>query len=168
MSVRFFWSATVLGIAALVPQLAQAQSEALSPAKRAEIERLLQTTGALQMGRQISGALSAQVVLNLQRTRPDIPKQVLDTLPAEVAATFEANTESLKNEIIPIYHRHFNQEELRQLNAFYATELGKKTIRVMPAMMGESMVVGQRWGQALAPQVNQRVTEKLRQQGIKP
>jgi hypothetical protein len=49
---------------------------------------------------------------------------------------------------------------------FYSTDLGKKTIRVMPALMQESMAAGQQWGQALGPQIEERVKARLKKEGV--
>lgn len=144
------------------------RAEELTPQKRADIEQLLEVTGALKMGTQMSAAVTQQLLQNLRRTRPDIPSAVLDLLPGEVAATFSAHAPGfIADEIVPIYHRHFTGQEVRELMAFYATPLGRKSLQAMPSMMQESMAAGQRWGQSLAPEIMQRVTDKLRQQGVK-
>lgn len=144
-----------------------ARADALSPEKRADIEQLLAMTGALSLGKQMAGAMVGSLTQSLKQARPDIPQRVLDMLPEEVIATFEENMDSFKDAMIPIYDRHFTGEEVKEMIRFYATPLGQKTIKVMPALMQEGMVAGQRWGQSLGPKINQRVTSRLRQQGVK-
>jgi len=68
--------------------------------------------------------------------------------------------------ITPIYHRHFTHDEIKGLIAFYQTDLGSKTIRVMPALLQESMSAGQQWGQTLAPEIRRRVLERLKAEGV--
>lgn len=157
----------VAALIALSVICAPVSAEELTPGKRADIERLLKMTGALSLGKQMANAVVVGLTQNLQKARPDIPANVLNMLPGEVAAVFDENMESFKQEIIPIYHKHFTGAELKELIKFYSTDIGQKTIKVMPALMQEGMLVGQRWGQALAPQINKRVTEKLKQQGVK-
>ena len=143
------------------------RADELTQEKRADIERLLQMTGALSIGKQMAGVVMSSFTRNLKKARPDIPENVLNLLPAEVEATFDENMDALKEEIIPIYHRHFTGAEVKGMIQFYSTELGQKTVKVMPALMQEGMLVGQRWGQSLAPKINQRITSKLMQQGVK-
>ena len=141
-------------------------AEELTPEKRADIERLLEMTNSLSIGRQMGAAMANNMTQVLKKARPDIPQKVLDTLPAEVMATFDENADSLMAEFIPIYHKYFTASEVKEMIRFYSTELGQKTIKVMPALMQEGMVVGKRWGEALGPRVKQRVTSKLKQQGF--
>jgi uncharacterized protein len=142
-------------------------AEELTREKRADIEQLLTMTGALSIGKQMATAVVANIVQSLKRSHPEIPQNALDFLPADVGAVFEENMASFKEEIIPIYHKYFTGAEIREMIRFYSTDLGKKTIRVMPAAMQESMLVGQRWGQALEPKIDQRIRARLKQQGIK-
>lgn len=41
------------------------------------------------------------------------------------------------------YRKHFSQDELRQISAFYATPVGKKMISVAPELMQEAMATVQ-------------------------
>lgn len=157
----------IAAIVALGLGCASASAEELTREKRADIERLLAVTGSLALGKQLASAITANLTQNLRQTRPDIPDKVLDLLPGEVTATFEENMGSLKEEMIPLYHRHFSAAEIKGLVNFYSTDLGQKTIKVMPLLMQEGMVAGQRWGQSLGPKVKQRIAAKLKQQGLK-
>ncbi len=144
-----------------------AKAEDLSREKRADIERLLEMTGALAIGQQMAVATAANYTQSLKKVRPDIPQDALNLLPAEIAAAFEENIGALRDQIIPIYHKHFTAAEVKEMIRFYSTDLGQKMIKVMPTLMREGMLVGQRWGESLAPKINQRVTNRLRKQGIK-
>lgn len=143
------------------------KADELTQEKRADIERLLVMTNAFSVGKQMSAAVVGILTQNLKKNRPDISQNVLDLLPAEVAATFDENIGSLKEDLIPIYHKHFTGPEIKEIILFYSTELGQKTIQVMPSLMQEGMIVGQKWGESLGPKINQRVTARLRKQGVK-
>lgn len=143
------------------------RADELTREKRADIERLLAMTGSLALSKQMAQAVTAGMTQTLKQARPDIPAKVLDMMAVEVNATFEENMPSLKDEMIPLYHRHFSASEIKGLVSFYSTELGQKTIQVMPVLMQEAMAVGQRWGQSLGPKIKQRVSARLQQQGIK-
>ncbi len=141
-------------------------AETLTPEKKADIERLLDMTGALAVGKQMATALSVNMSQTLKSVRPDIPQNVIDTIPVEVARVMEANIGALKEAIIPIYHKHFTADEIKEMIRFYSSDLGRKTIKVMPALMQEGMLAGQRWGQSLGPKVEQGVRAKLRREGV--
>lgn len=151
----------------LVTSFNPARADELTTEKRADIEQLLAMTGAVSLGKQMAGAVVANLSQNLKKARPDIPQNVIDLLPTEVMAVFEENIGSLVEVVIPIYHTHFTGAEVKELIRFYSTETGQKIIKVLPGLMQESMTAGQRWGQALAPLVNQRITDKLRREGVK-
>ncbi|HYD63673.1 MAG TPA: DUF2059 domain-containing protein [Noviherbaspirillum sp.] len=144
-----------------------ARAEDLTQEKRVDIERLLNMTGALAIGQQMAVAAAANYTQSLKKARPDIPQSVLNMLPAEVGATFEENVDSLKEQIIPIYHKYFTADEVKEMIRFYSTDLGQKMIKTMPALVREGMLVGQRWGESLGPKINQRVMDRLRKQGVK-
>lgn len=163
MKIRYVLASLALLVSFSLP----AKSEALSPEKRADIERLLDMTGAMALSTQMASAVTAQLFQVIKKARPDIPAKVLNALPAEVQATFSANTDSLKEAIIPIYHKHFSASEIKEIIQFYSTDLGKKTIRLMPALMQESMLAGQRWGQSLGPEIDRRVKARLKSEGVK-
>ncbi len=152
---------------ALCISCTSANAEDLTREKRADIEHLLAMTGSLSLGKQMASAITVSMVQSLKQARPDIPEKALDVLPAEIIATFDENIGSLKDEMIPLYHRHFSAAEIKGLISFYSTDLGQKAIKTMPVLMQEGMLVGQRWGQSLGPKIKQRVAAKLKQQGVK-
>lgn len=139
--------------------------EELSAQKQADIEKLLEMTSALALGRQMSDFFVTRYAQALRQTRPDIPQQVLDVLPEEVDAVVSANMDGLKAGVIPIYHKHFTGSEIAEMIEFYSTSLGQKTIQVMPVLMIESMQLGEQWGRSLAPAIEERIKARLREEG---
>jgi hypothetical protein len=140
--------------------------ETLTPQKHADIERLFAMTGALDLGKQFAAVFIAEYTKSLKKMRPDIPDNLINILPGEVLYVIDANMQSFKDELIPIYHNHFTHDEIRGLIDFYSTELGQKAIRTMPQMMQDGMVAGERWGQTLVPQVEQRIRDRFRREGV--
>jgi hypothetical protein len=138
----------------------------LSPQKRADIERLLEMTGATKIGKQMTVVLAAHMAQSLKQSHPEIPQKALDVLPEEVGAVFEAHIGTFLAAIIPVYHRYFTAEEIKGMIGFYSTDLGKKAISAMPGLMSESMVISQQWGQTLEPVISERVRARLKKEGI--
>lgn len=142
------------------------RAEDLTPAKRADIERLLETTGALNLGRQMSAYVVRHYLDTLRQARPDIPAAALDTIAPVVDEVIAANLPAFADQIVPLYHRYFTWAEIGALLAFYQTEVGRKSIQVMPQLLQESMQMGGKWGEALGPEIQRRVKERLKQEGV--
>jgi hypothetical protein len=68
--------------------------------------------------------------------------------------------------IVGVYAKHFAAEDVKGLVAFYNTELGKKLIGVMPALMQESVVVSQQWAEREMPRIGRVLDERLKKEGI--
>ncbi len=50
--------------------------------------------------------------------------------------------ENLKPDLLKIYSDEFTASELREINRFYATDVGKKTIEKIPALMAQGSQIG--------------------------
>ncbi len=130
---------------------AAARPAADEAGKEADIRKLLQLTGNLQMVNQ----MKSQMIEQMRQASPDLPAEMLTELSNEMRA------EDLENAMVPIYAKHFTNEEIKQLIAFYDSPFGKKLIREMPQIIAEANVVGADWGQGVV----KRVARKWRQSG---
>ena len=143
-----------------------AAADDLTPAKRADIERLLEMTGATRTSRQMAAASVQHMLRTLKQAHPGIPQKALDTLPEEVAIVLEAQIGVFVAQIVPVYHRYFTAEEVRGMIGFYSTDLGRKAISAMPGLMSETMVIGREWGESLSSAIADRVRARLKKEGI--
>ena len=146
-------------------------ADELTPAKRQDIERLMNITGAKNIAKQFAAATSIQMFRALKASRPDIPDRAFQVMNQELLAMFSEKMDApggLLDKMVPIYSKYFTDDEVKQLLAFYQTPLGAKSIRVLPQVVHESMQVGQQWGQELAPEIQSRVVAALKREGILP
>jgi len=141
-------------------------ADELSIEKRKDIEQLLTMTGALSLAKQIAMNFAQNAKNSLSESRPDIPAEVINQLPVIIGGVFDENTEALKNMYVPLYHKYFTASEVKEMIVFYASPLGQKTIKVMPALFQDSLKLGQIWGESVAPQVEKRIRENLMKKGI--
>ena len=88
-----------------------------------------------------------QMLPALKKMIPDAPEKFW----ADVMAEF--NADQIVELIIPVYQKHLTEQDVKEINAFYNSAAGKKLISVQPAIMQESMVLGQQWGQETARNV---------------
>jgi len=66
---------------------------------------------------------------------------------------------SLKDDMIKIYMAEFSESELNELNKFYQTPLGKKTVQKMPGMMAKGAEIGQKRVQEHLPELQATIAE---------
>ena len=70
--------------------------------------------------------------------------------------------QKLKPEYIKLYADVFTEEEIEGIAAFYRTPAGHAMIEKMPALLSQSMALGQRRMAALMPEI-QKTVEDLKQ-----
>ncbi len=159
---RFHYATLVVLLSALA---VSAPAPAGETEKDEDIRKLLEMTGTLDVGQQMTDTFMRQMVQTLTQARPDIPAGVYEVMREEVNSIIAENLDGFVEMIVPVYSRHFSEQEIKGLLAFYRTELGQKAIRVMPELVRESMVIGELWGRNLAPEIRRRVMERLEEQG---
>jgi hypothetical protein len=60
---------------------------------------------------------------------------------------------SLKDDMVKLYVAEFSESELNELNKFYQTPLGKKTVQKMPGLMAKGAEIGQKRVQEHLPEL---------------
>lgn len=125
-------------------------------------------TGAATNSEQYSRAFSQQLVSVLRMSNPQLPDLAVQIVNEEVSiiVTEAFNTESLQQEIYPIYARYFTLEELQGLIAFNRSPAGIKANQVMPNLMAESMQAAQSWSRTITPEISTRVLQRFNKEGI--
>jgi len=94
---------------------------------------LLELTNATAMGEHILGHI----------------KQMFDEEGEDLSFFEQANFDSLTEKMIPLYAKHFDDETLHALIAFYKTPVGRKLVTSMPEITIASMEVGREWAEEL-------------------
>jgi uncharacterized protein len=115
-------------------------------------------------------ALMPIIVKNLKpaivQNRPEIDRDY-DTIMPLLLEGMNARVNEIVDEITALYARTFTAEELREVTAFYRGPTGQKFLQKQPAIMQESMVIGQKFGQSVANEMQSRIVEELRKRGHK-
>ena len=131
------------------PAMSQAPGAA-TEAKRQDIRKLMELTGAAKVGQQIA----AQMIPMFKQGNPQVPQKFWDDVMKEF------DTKSMIDLIVPIYDKHLTHDDVKGLIAFYQSPLGRKMTGVMPQIAQESMQVGQQWGLQIAQRVQKRLEEQ--------
>jgi len=143
-----------LMLASTSPSFADDESKANEKSSEELAIELLELTGGVDMAHQVMQALSAQMRPLFPSVPEDLWNQLIGALDAD----------ELSMLVVPIYTRHYSNEDLRGLLEFYRAPLGQRLLEANPAIMQESMAAGGAWGQQKAAEL----IERLRQEGFTP
>jgi len=144
-------------------------AEELTPAKRDDIKRLLQATGSMQIARTMSQAVVNQMAETIKKARPDIPPRMFDVMSEEINKTISEEMTAkggFVDLMVVLYNKYYTHDDIKGLLAFFQSPLGKKASSLAPVMSREGLVIGQRWGESLAPKIEQRVKTRFKEKGI--
>lgn len=124
-------------------EVTKVEKTKITKGKEKDIHKLLKITGSEKLAQENFKLMLRQLKLAFYQ------------VPSEFWEGFEkkADMNQISNLIVPIYAKHFTQEEIQGLIAFYDTPLGKKMITKMPIIQQESMKAGQKWGEDLSKKV---------------
>lgn len=145
--------------------VAQAEEAPISAEFRTDIERLLDASGAVSIARQMVQVVSTQMIAVVKQRRPDIPERSLEVVPEAIGEVVDENRGSLTELLVGLYAKYFTDDEVKQLTQFYLSNAGRKLVQVTPMLVVDSVMIGQQWGQSIAPQIEKRVTDKLKAKG---
>ncbi len=123
------------------------------PASKESVRKMMTEAGSGKMGVQIM----EQMIPAIKKMIPDAPDKFWTDIMANV------NPNELINLVIPIYQKYLTEDDVKGIIAFYASPVGKKLIRVQPAIMRDSIRLGQQWGQQMA----RRILLKYKQKNYK-
>lgn len=146
-------------------------ADELTAAKRSDIRKLIDVTGGSQIASRFAAAMTQQMFSTLKAERPDVPDRALAVMQRELSALFNEKVDApggLIDDVVPIYSKYFSHAEIKELLAFYQSDVGRKAIAVLPQVVNESMLAGQRWGESMGPEIQRRVDAALRKEGLLP
>jgi hypothetical protein len=116
--------------------------------KDANIRKLLILTDAKGIfKRALEAQISAMKTNNVNRIPPKFWDEMLK----------EVDPDKFIELLVPVYDKHFSNDEIEGMIAFYETPLGKKLVSVLPEIMTESATAGDKYGQQIATKVIQRM-----------
>ena len=149
--------------------ISPAASDNIAPAKRADIEKLMRITGPPDVTKQLSNFFIRQMSQAIKASRPDLPPKTYRILGEEINRVIEEQMTAkggFLDMVIPIYAKHFNHTDIKGLLRFYQTDLGKKTIKIWPLILQESMTLAQDWSKSLGPIIQKNVNSRFEKEGI--
>ena len=115
-------------------------SAAIDPVKEKEIRSLLELIGARDAIQEAAGSATEQYRQKmLEASANNDRAQVLtNAYLADFQKKFDAD--SVTNQLVGIYDKHFTEEEIKDLLEFYGSPLGQKVAAEMPKISREAQV----------------------------
>jgi len=132
-----------------------------SPGHVQAVEELLRTTKMdTLLDQTIDSVVKAQVAQN-----SDLAK--VEGVMRQFMAKY-MSWEALKPQMMALYMDTFTEQELREINAFYKTSTGQKTLTAMPGLFQKGMAIGQKAVQDHLPELQEAIQKKLKEGEEKP
>lgn len=113
-------------------------------------KELLKVMNSSRLSQQMLDMMIASYKENL----PQVPTEFWNEFQKEV------NVDELMDMIAPLYAKHFTDEELVQLIAFYKTPLGRKLSDKTGLISQESYSIGEEWGRKIGEKAAAKLKEK--------
>jgi uncharacterized protein len=137
-------------------QTAPAGGSAAQPnaAKLAKIRELINLMGTPRVAVDLMKSEAASI----KKLMP-FPPAAQDDFEKELLAAIDVN--QLVDLIVPIYDRHFSEEDIDGMLAFYRSPLGQRVSQALPEITAESQTAGGEWGRRLGRTVGRKIGEKL-------
>ena len=126
--------------------------------KDVKIAELLETMGSTHAMKT-----SFEYMINYyKQNNPQISSEYWDN------ASKHVDYDELVQKLIPVYSKHFTEQEIVDLLNFYNTSTGKKMIEKMPAILEESMEIGRKWGIELAQKIEEEISVSTKSEYTSP
>jgi hypothetical protein len=96
---------------------------------------------------------------------PHAEKQIQEVM-GQLLDRFSQRKNELIDQIASLYAEKLTLEEIQELTRFYSTGVGAKFIAMLPELMQRSMLLGQRWGEAIGREIEAEARQELKKRGI--
>jgi len=150
---------------ALLTPGATAIAQTPDPTLNSDIMKLLNYTGATSLSAQLATLMTRAII---QQTKA--PQATAGAIVSEVVqSTLASHTNGpngLVARLVPVYAKYFTHDEIKKLLAFYESEIGKKTLAVIPMALQEGAQVGQAWANELAPEIKTELEKRFKAEGL--
>ncbi len=158
-------AASILVLAiSLCGRPAAAQAPSPPPDAMAAARELVTASRAADQLKTLLPLIMQQLKPAIVQGRPEVARD-FDAVMPQLIESANARSEAFAEATAVIYANNFTADELRQVTAFYRSPVGQKFLEKMPAIAQESLAMGQKFGQALAGDLRNRIIEELRKRG---
>jgi hypothetical protein len=127
-------------------------------------KELISLKGGVQMFEGVVSGVIESAKNAFLPTNPQLGKPLNDAT-AVLQKEFESKKAEIVNEVARAYARHFTEQELKELLAFYKTALGKKVLLEEPAAVEDAFKRASDWSNTFSEEVIGRLRVEMKKKG---
>ena len=150
---------------ALLTPGATAIAQTPDPTLDSDILKLLDYTGAANLSAQLAALMTRAITQQSKITQPAAAAIVSEVVQSTVASHV-SGPNGLVGRMVPVYAKYFTHDDVRALLTFYGSDVGKKTVAVMPMALQEGAQIGQVWANELGPEIKTELEKRFRAAGL--
>ncbi len=166
--------AVVAACAFAAPAFAQAQGQApaptplaidkLTPAQIALGKEVVMLSGIYRTFNAFVPAAMQQIYNTVTPTRPEIRKDLEDTLKA-LLPEYEKRTEEMVEHTAKLFAAALPEAELKATVAFFKSDAGKKYVEMQPRVVDQMVVAVDDWNRKLTGEIMDRARTEMKKKG---
>ncbi|HBX57363.1 DUF2059 domain-containing protein [Pseudomonas sp. UBA2684] len=156
--------------AAVLLTCSSAQVLADASSHAADAERFLQLARADKLAVPVYAQVQQMFAQRFAESgAPESKQAMLETYQAKANTALDqaVGWDKIKPDMVKLYTSNFNEQELRELIAFYQSPLGQKVLQKMPTLTAQSAQLTQSKLEAAVPQVNKLLADMTAELGPK-
>jgi len=161
------WIIRCVMLATLVVMVAGIPVRAQDAGTQKAIVEMFQVIGLMKMIDQMANVAGEESVRQMKQNHSNLSARASSIIKEEVTTVFRENAPKLMALVAPIYAKYFSKKEIEELTVFYSTTAGQKTINVLPRLFQEMMILSDKWAQGILPDIEERIKQRLHEEGIK-
>lgn len=151
-------------VAALALTAPAAYAQKPSPVALLTANEIVATTGSMSLFTPlVAGVIEQAKVLYLQQD-PSITKDLND-IAGQMRKDLEPRMSEITAHIALLYTENFDEQELKDLLAFYKSPVGKKLLAKQPVIADGSLKFAQDWANKLSDEVVAKMRIELKKKG---
>lgn len=131
----------------------------------AAAQELMAAAGSAKQFDQFMPLMAANMTKAFVSLAPHAQKEIQEVM-GQLLDRFSKRKGELIDQIANLYAEKLTLEELQELTRFYSSGVGAKFIAMLPELMQQSMLVGQRWGEAIGREIESEARQELKKRGI--
>jgi len=149
------------------PKLMVLTAKPIDPALRADVLALLEENHVSRASETVMRKMFDGLRPTMLKSFAELEnrEKILDAYENKLIAV--TNTDEFREGIVAVYAKYFNDDDLKNLMAFYSTPTGKKFNESMPQLSADLMGLGQRLAQEKLPDIFQELCREYPELGGK-
>jgi hypothetical protein len=122
---------------------------------------LLDANGSITSMGAMLDSLAPIEAEQIRREHPEIDIATSAKVLTAVRNEIVSREDEYKRIVAAVYARHFSEDELRKLAAFYRSDVGRKYIEMLPVLIKEVTPVGASWAAGVAVDAVRKVLKTM-------